>query len=146
MDIVHIKGGVYLLSAERHEFDTYFITEAEAKSVLCRALHLYSLPDKTVIELFEGAGNIMIFARIPQSYYCFDDFEDVIAACSECNTENASLYCYDGEYILSVSLPDTVLDEFAQKIDAPRGFEAFLKEHGKLLIDTDAVNFVKNTY
>ncbi len=146
MDIVYNKGGVYMLSAERREFNAYYIAEAEARRALCAVLHLYSLPDKTVIELFEGTDSVMIFARIPPSYYCFEDFEDVIAACGECHTENSSLYCYDGEYILSVSLPDTVLDEFAHKIDATNGFESFLKEHGKLLIDTDAVNFVKNTF
>ncbi|MBQ8831055.1 MAG: adaptor protein MecA [Oscillospiraceae bacterium] len=146
MNIVYIRSGVYVLTAQRSEFDTYYIMEEHAKNALCSALHLYSLPKNTVIELFDGADSIIIFARIPPSYYIFEDFEDVIAACENCSAENAALYYYDGEYILSVSLPDTVLDEFAQKADAPYGFDGFLNEHGRLLIPSDAVNFVKNTF
>ena len=38
------------------------------------------------------------------------------------------------------------LDEFAAKIHSANGFSEFLNEHGKLLIDNNAVNFVKNTF
>ncbi len=146
MNILHIESGVFLLSAERQEFDTYYITEEHAKKALCNALGLHCLPQNTSAELFEGRDSIIIFARIPKSYYGFDNFEDVIAACYSCMSENASLYYYDGEYILSVSLPSPMLAEFSYKIDAGFGFDSFLREHGSVLIETDAVNFVKNTF
>lgn len=146
MDIAYIKSGVYILSAKKHEFDTHCLTEKDTVTALCSTLHLYSLPENTLIELYEGSDNIMIFAHIPPSYYSFDNFEDVVDACSECTADSSSLYFYDGKYILSVPLPNAFLDEFAAKIHSANGLSEFLNEHGKLLIDNDAVNFVKNTF
>ena len=146
MNITHTGSGAYVFSAARQEFDTYCITKEQAKSAVLNALNLPFLPHNTVIELYEGGDELVIFAHSPTSFYAFENFEDVIAACENCTAESSALYCYDGEYILSVSLPDGILDEFAHRIDAPNSFDAYLNEYGKLLIAFDAVNFVKNTF
>ena len=135
-----------MLSAKRDEFDTYYITETQAKNAVCISLKLPFLPQSTVIELFEGDDSFIIFADVPPSFYVFESFEDVISACKSCTAENSSLYCYDEAYILSVSLPCPILEEFSHSADAGPYFDLFLKEHGKVLISNDAVNFVKNTF
>ena len=146
MDIVYSKDGMYIITAEKYEFDENGLTSEHITDTLCSALNIYSLPSHTVAEIHENAENLMIFARIPPSFYIFETFEDVISACTYCSAENASLYYYDDEYILSVPLPNTILDEFSDRLEYSQNLTEFLSEHGKLLIEYDAVNFVKNTF
>lgn len=146
MDITHIGNGEYMLSVQRSEVHAYYINEDCAKSLICSAFGLYSLPRGTTIELYDGTDSVLIFTHIPSSCYGFDNFEDVISACKNCSAEDSSLYFYDDEYILSVSFPNPYLGEFARNIPAGRDFLSFLKEHSRTIIPFDAVNFVKNTF
>ena len=146
MDITRTNSGTYILSAKKGEFNVQPITKESVKFIVSHALNLPSLPYDTEIELYEGSDDIVIFTHLPLSVYAFDNFEDVISACKESRTDISALYYYDDEYILSVPMPDAVLDEFSHRIDTNRNFDAFLNEHGKLIIPFDAVNFVKNTF
>ena len=146
MDITRTNSGTYIISGKIGEFDTPPTTKESAALAVLRALNLPFLPFDTEMEIHEGRGDVVIFTHLPSSFYTFDNFEDVIAACKESRAESSALYYYDDEYILSVPFPDVILSEFSRKIDTNRNFDAFLSEHGKLIIAFDAVNFVKNTF
>ena len=146
MDITHIRDGTFLLSVKNHELPSQHSHEEWVKALACDALDIDTLPFGTTIDFYHSDCDVLIFIAMPPSYYGFDNFEDVIAACKNCKAENSSLYYYDGEYILFVSLPDLYLSEFARNIPAGRHYLSFLKEHGKTIISGNAVNFVKNTF
>ena len=147
MDIISSKNGRYTLSFLKEEHPAVCrITSEYAKALLCKALKICTLPNNTVIELFENGDNILLFADIPPAFYAFDDLETVISACMNCTSYTSSLFHYDGKYILSVPFPIPVLNEFAFQLNASRSYDLFLKEHGSTIISDNAVNFVKNTF
>ena len=145
MDIISSESGIYTISFSKDELPYGHITSNRIKDLLCRALNICRLPENSVAELYENSENILIFARIPPTFYSFADFEAVISACIECREIRASLYLYDNVYILSVPFPIPVIEEFANPASVSAEYELFLKEHGTLISD-DAVNFVKNTF
>ena len=85
--------------------------------------------------------------------YVFADFEDLMSAVHllpENHHLQTSLYEYEDEYYLNLSkfgtprkkkIVEAILDEFGESIVLT---ETYLKEHGKSVIDKDAVKVLKN--
>ena len=107
---------------------------------------------KAKLELFSGRHGVMIFVRRPAplpELYVFDGFEEVIDAARSSPDEPSALYFYDGSYILAVWRLDGapgVLPEFAEKLDASQELLAHLAEHGRTLIEANAIGFIKEKF
>ena len=145
MEII-AQGSGYMLCLSYSELNQNYITKDYAQKLIASALHLSPVPDSTTIELFEGRDSALIFVKLPKFLYRFDTFEEVITACKCCSADTAALYYYDDEYILSVSSPDAAFTEFVDPEVSCDLYELFLQEHGKVIINDNAVNFVKNTF
>lgn len=146
MDITTNGSGKFILSAAYSELNQSYITFEYTKKLVSHVFNLYPLPANIAIDLYEGHDSVLIFVHMPRIFYRFDNFEDVISACKSCRADDSALYYYDEEYILSVAFPHTSFSEFSTP--EPRGehYELFLTEHGKTIIGSNAVNFVKNTF
>ena len=90
----------------------------------------------------------------PQDWvYVFADFEDVMSAVHllpENHNLESALYEYEDEYYLILSkfgtprkkkIAEAILDEFGESIVLT---ETYLKEHGRVIIEKEAVKVLKN--
>lgn len=93
------------------------------------------------------------FSSEQEWVYVFSDFEDLLSAVSllpEIPKLQASLYEYEQEYYLALSIIGTprkkkvaeaILDEYGEAIMFT---ESFLSEHGDPIIEEDAIKVLKN--
>ena len=157
MDVIVTDTGAFVISltdGELTENENGVMTKENTENIVRRALGYDAGLPPMKIELYEGNGEMMLFATIDGAvrlYYVFRDIESLIGCCKSCRGEPESeLYLYDGEYILSVSVkkPEDSADfcEFVQNLPCGRLYREFLKEHGKTLIPGDAVKIIKNTF
>lgn len=154
MDVIVTDTGSFVISVTDGELADNHITRENTEGIIRRALGFDALLPPMKIELYEGAGEMMLFATIDGTvnlYYAFRDAESLIGCCKNCHGEPASeLYLYNSEYILAVSVknPEDAADfcEFGQNLPCGRHYREFLKEHGKTLISCDAVKIIKNTF
>ena len=156
MEIIETDNGAYMICASWEELGENALEKLRPEQI--RGLVSRAIGEKTghmplVIELYKGAGELMIFARSDtehRTYFAFDDFETVIAACTDCkNPVPSALYRYDGSFVMELSGDGTGLwhfGEFGERIFCGRLYGLLLKEHGQTVISDDAVNFVKNTF
>jgi adapter protein MecA 1/2 len=92
------------------------------------------------------------FASEKQWVYLFEEFEDVISAVRLLPgilQLQSALFQYEGEYYLTISnignprkkkLAEAILDEFGESVMTT---DTFLKEHGEMIIEEDAVKILK---
>lgn len=160
MDILSVGPGAYIIYISGPEYndmdseDEERFTREKTEKLVCHALGYESFHPPVKIELYEGRGEMLLFATIDSTfrlYYRFRKFEDVIGACKCCNGSPASeLYWYDGEYIMAVSICTVGItaefSEFGDQLCCGALYNLFLYEHGKTIICDDAVNFIKNTF
>ena len=146
MDITTKGYGGYLLCLSHEEQMRKCITYDDVQELIMSALKMRPIPAGTTVSLYEGCDSVLIFVQLPRTFYCFESFEEVISACKACIAENSALYYYDEEYILSVPFPCDILSEFSDPQYRREHYELFLKEHGRTIISSNAVNFVKNTF
>ncbi len=93
----------------------------------------------------------------PSGVYKFSDFEDMCSGTGEIFDlfyGKSFVYKYKDKYYLAL-LPsdmfgyyeaDNKLSEFAEKVPNPKGTMGFLREHGELLIPSDAVDILSNYF
>ena len=105
-------------------------------------------------EVFPGRHELLIFIRLNCSdpvYFSFSSFEDLLSSISLVDPQPSSLYFSDGKYILSLfpwdgeNLPP-VLFEFGEELHAGTGFDLHLREHGKTIIISDAIERLKTSF
>ena len=98
-------------------------------------------------ELLEGRDDVLIFIRLnfgDPSCFSFDEFEDLASAICFCPNIPSSLIKYENKYLLIVypwpgeSVPPSLF-EFGTYMSCSLKYEAFLKEHGDVIISKDAV-------
>ncbi|RJE48736.1 MULTISPECIES: adaptor protein MecA [unclassified Dehalobacter] len=92
------------------------------------------------------------FASEKQWVYLFEEFEDVISAVRLLPgilQLQSALFQYESEYYLTISnignprkkkLAEAILDEFGESVMTT---DTFLKEHGEMIIEEDAVRILK---
>ncbi|MBR7081097.1 MAG: adaptor protein MecA [Oscillospiraceae bacterium] len=106
------------------------------------------------LEIYPGRDEVLVFMffslREPK-YFKFDGIENVINAAKCCNDEPSKLFFSEPYYILAVYPwrgEDTpaALFEFGAQLNAPQGYENHLREHGKTLIDADAICFLSHRF
>ena len=156
MEIIETDRGTYVIRAlpgELGEGACEALRPEQIRGLVSRAIGKSAEHTPLVIELYRGAGELVIFARPDtehRTYFAFDDFEAVIAACADCkNPGPSALYRLDGRFVLELSGAEKELlhfGEFGERISRGRLYGMFLKEHGQTVISEDAVNFVKNTF
>ena len=156
MEIIETDRGTYViraLSGELGEGAWEALRPEQIRGLVSWAIGKSAEHTPLVIELYRGAGELVIFARPDterRTYFAFDDFETVAAACADCkNPGPSALYRLDGRFVLELSGAEKELlhfGEFGELISRGRLYGMFLKEHGQTVISEDAVNFVKNTF
>ena len=156
MEIIETDKGAYMIRAsckELGEDPDGELCPEQLKRLVSRAIGERAEHMPLVIELYKGADELVIFARPDterRTYFAFNDFEAVIAACADCkNPGPSAIYRYDGGFVLELSGVEEELlhfGEFGERISCGRLYGLFLKEHGQTVISEDAVNFVKNTF
>ncbi len=105
------------------------------------------------VELYPGSHELLIFV-IPGSgklrYYRFSVCEDLIEAALEGAFEDpASLFIYDGNYILSVRQDKdapSALGEYGEELFLREGFISHLREHGRTLADGCAAGTLRSAF
>ncbi len=106
------------------------------------------------LELYPGRHEVLIFvsrASGEPEFFSFPDVEALIeAAGSGLGGIASSLFWYGGAYILAVwpadGRPAGALREFAEPLENPGAFLLHLREHGKLLIDGDALDTLRGYF
>lgn len=100
------------------------------------------------IELFPGADGTLLMARrtdLIREGYAFPDFDalvDATAACPE--SWSSQLWYYGGQYCLMLRRPmdeeSPDINEFCLCGSLSVNYMAHIREHGKLIIERDAIN------
>ena len=125
------------------------ISEKEARKLLKAA----GLPDtwnNVDVEIYPGKEELLLFVRCdsPWRWYSFSDLEMLLGAAALIEaTEESALYYFENAYILGLNGNGRfVAEEFGASIPAGKGYEAFLGEHGKVLLKENAVYFLRQTF
>ncbi len=157
MEILRIGSGsvaVCIYDGERVFEDG--VTAEELHAIVDAAFRSagISVRGSRTVKLFRGSGCVIIFAMKdpePSYLFVFDGLEPLISACHECVSppESSLAYC-DGSYILCVksrfdAAPAPFL-EFGTPLENRPGSFEHICEHGKRLIDKNAVETIKNTF
>lgn len=106
------------------------------------------------LELYPGRHEVLIFvsrAAGEPEFFSFPDVETLLeAAGSGLGGIASSLFWYGGAYILAVwpsdGRPAGALREFAEPLENPGAYLLHLREHGKLLIDGDALETLRGYF
>ena len=133
------------------------LTADDTKNILHSALDMIGQNEytKVSLELFPGKEDLLLFVRMclgAPLFFSFDDLELLIAAACECSDEApSSLSFMDSRYILTVTPWEhdnaaPILYEFGELIDAPQQYEEYIKEHGQMLIKSDALTVLKKHF
>ncbi len=91
------------------------------------------------------------------SIFKFDNFDDVchgIGEISELYVGKSRLIKYMGEFYLELAPPDSfglfeienILSEFSEKMKQPYSLQGILNEHGKTMIDADAIDIITRNF
>ena len=105
-------------------------------------------------DMFCSKSEALLFLRLGGEcqYFAFSDFEDVIGASfAASDTLPSRLYYADGRYILFVrpvygeDVPWRFY-ELGTRLYGDEGYCDHLNEHGRLLIKSDAVHYIKETF
>ena len=158
MEILPVGSGVYVIYISEQEFSglegaSEEATKENTEDLVRRVLGCGGSQTPVEIELYEGHGELMLFATMDcqeRAYFAFPDFESVAGACRYClEPPPSELYWYGGEYILAVSGGMERIQgfgEFGERVSAGELYYMFLREHGKTVICDGAVKFIKNTF
>ncbi len=110
-------------------------------------------PGPTRLELFPGRHELQIFVLQNAGrlrYFRFDSIEELLrAVSSEAFRDPASLFFYQGKYILAVwtgGREETALLEFGEEVPMREGFLPHLYEHGRVLLDGSAASGLAKTF
>ena len=107
------------------------------------------------IESYPGQDELLIFVRRcagRPEFYRFDDFNSVLAAAHAMRSDAvSSLYSADGGYVLAVypwngDDGTNACVEFGDAMDVLPDYDAYLAEHGKLLISDNAFAFLQQIF
>lgn len=123
------------------------MTARDARSIVSSLIECDAL-GAVNLELYPGRHEVLIFVSRSSGepeFFTFPDVETLItAAGSGIGGIASTLFWYNGAYILAVwpseSRPAGALREFAAPLSNPGAFLLHLREHGKLLIDGDALD------
>jgi len=125
------------------------ITQKQARAVLKAA----GLPENwrdVDVELYPGREELLLFVRCADStaWYAFSDLEQLLGAAGCMPEENGTaLYVLDGGYILGLSGgKSAAAEEFGRSVPAGRYYEAYLREHGKVLFGKNAISRLRAAF
>ena len=134
---------------ERRHLDPEDITVGEARDIVSSVLECDAL-GAVKLELYPGRHELLIFVKREPEFYSFPDLESLLLAVGACGDEiAASLFWYDGAYILAVWSGDArraCLSEFGDALDLPAGFLLHLREHARVLREGDAVEVLRRAF
>ena len=121
------------------------ISSEDTKKLLRTALG--SQVENIKTEIFPGNEGIIMFfkdSRPEYVFFQFETFEELLAASFKSPSLPSSLFYMDGKYILSVlswdeeDLPLS-LYEYGDRLDIQPDMLLFFEEHGKIIIEKDAI-------
>lgn len=151
MTVERIGGGsvaLYLTpeDLERHGGDTEELdlgwTLELAEAALRR--HGIALEGTMEIDAFPNDCGVLLLVRICRPapvFLAFPDLESVIRASRAAPAEGGRLFRTGGRYVLT--LPEGpaahALTEFADPLERPPGYEAWLLEHGEMILPEQAL-------
>lgn len=149
MDIQAIGGGgftVYIGEPELHmrHLEPQSVTVRDARELVRGVLDCCDT-GAVSLELYPGRHELLIFvlrsAGEPE-FYSFPDLESLLEALSALGPRASSLFFYNGSYILAVWSGDgarvPALCEFGAPLSRPGAFLLHLREHGRVIRETDA--------
>jgi len=131
--------------------------DAWARHLALHVMEEYGIGTDGVVEIeaFTGQGGLMIFVALrPEAqyetlYYQFDNLEDILQLSRRlliCPPRKSSLTYIEKKYVLSLSAPPReavrlgyVAGEFGRRLYRPAGYGRYLAEHGKAVVQEDAV-------
>ena len=131
--------------------------DSEAAGALVRSLLIEAgLPpwEDMEIELFPGADGTLLMARrtdLIWEGYAFPDFDILVAATAACNPGWPSqLWSYKDEYYLLLRRPiceeSPDMNEFSLTDKLSGSMTAHIREHGKLMIEREAVTLLQKFF
>ena len=125
------------------------ISEQEVRKLLKSA----GLPDTwndMDVEIYPGKGELLLFVRcgMPRRWYCFSNLEMLLGAAELMEgTDKSALYYLENTYILGISGNGKyAAEEFGVSIPAGKGYEASLRENGRVLLVENAISFLRQTF
>ena len=158
MDIYNIGASaltVYIPSGELRSkgLSAESLTADEATALLRDAVpemeHYFSR-----FEVYSGDEAVLVFlffSAIDPVFFCFNDIESVACAAKNCRGEPSVLYFLDEKYILAVypwrgeEVPPALF-EFGTMLNTRPEYEFCLREHGSVLIDSSAIDFLSQVF
>ena len=157
MDIQAIGNGTYSLYISQEELslshiDPSDVTLSQAQDIVFKALGSRHGP--LLMDMFPGRRELLIFVHKDVDcpvFYIFNNADNAInAALSLEPSVSASLYYYRCSYILALwlwNVEDSYpLLEFGHLVEHPSTFLLHLAEHGKPLLEGNAVSVIKNLF
>lgn len=137
---------------ERRHLEPGEITVGEARDIVSSVIQCDAL-GAVRLELYPGRHELLIFVKRSlgePEFYAFPDLESLIRAIGEFGDElAASLFWYDGAYILAVWSDGTYmagLSEFGDPLDLPAEFLLHLREHARVISDGDAIERLRRCF
>ncbi len=138
---------------ERRHLDPREMTASDARRIVSGIVESDALGTVS-LELYPGRHEVLIFVRRSSGepeFFAFTDFEALLSAVMECGGElTASLFYYEGRYILAVWVMDGVrpetLFEFGAPLDMPGEYLLHLREHGVTICDGDAAARLREAF
>ena len=149
---------VYLNGSEleRLHLEPESVGQEETELILNAAMRQLGKddPGSASFEVYPGRNDLLVFIRLcPDDtvFYKFDNFELTLEAARRCPTQVPSaLVYYDNSYILSLENPDTTLltalSELGCRLTVRGGFLSHAAEHGRVLIDSAAVQRLQTEF
>ena len=149
---VHRIGGasvVLYVSPEdlkEHNSDARHLDPVLARKLTEEALRRHCIESEGTLEIeaFPIQCGVLLLARvcIPEPvYFRFSDLEGVILASQAVPASAGRLFRIDGDYIMALPEGRTAcrLTEFAAPLECGAGYEAWLLEHGELILSENAL-------
>ena len=108
-----------------------------------------------VLEIFPGREGVLLFLRFGAEkpvFFSFGSLDTLLDAVGECREDMpARLDCFDGVYILTLypragSTAADAFGEFGVRLPYPDGFSAHMREHGRTLIESDALRVLRGVF
>jgi len=96
--------------------------------------------------LYPGKKELLLFIRIGECvtyFFAFDGFEELLAGAAMCGDMPSTLSELEGRFVLELrpmsasELPP--VGEFGERLDKPAEYALYIAEHGRTLIESNAV-------
>ena len=110
---------------------------------------------RAALEIFPGREGVLLFLRFEAEkpvFFSFCSLEPLLDAVRACRADMpARLDRFDGVYILTLypqadSGAAEVFGEFGARLPYPDGFAAHMREHGRMLIESDALRVLRGAF